>query len=55
MQISKQEFIEKQVQKMCRMCSKKARIIDILNRELNENGFLFEMQEKFHEIVAREG
>ena len=54
MEITKQDFIDTQVPKMCSMCYRKARVIDALNNELPEKGFLFEMQEKFHEIVKRE-
>jgi len=55
MEITKQDFIDTQIEKMCRMCARKARVITKLNEELPDKGFLFEMQEKFHEIMNREG
>ena len=55
MEITKQDFIDTQIDKLCKMCHRKARIIDALNNELPDKGFLFEMQDKVHEIVKREG
>ena len=55
MEITKQVFIETQIPKMCNMCSKKARIIDAMHKELPDKAFLFEMQDKFHEILLKEG
>ena len=51
MEITKQDFIDTQIEKMCRMCARKARVITKLNEELPDKGFLFEMQEKFHAII----
>jgi len=55
MEVAKQDFIHIQMEKLCKICYRKARIINALNNELPDKGFLFEMQEKFHEIVKREG
>ena len=46
--------MEVQIKKLCKMCSRRARIIVALNNALPEEGFLFEMQDIFHKVVRSE-
>lgn len=55
MMITRDEFITTYMPKLCKNCIKKARIEKRLWEQLPEKSYLFEMQEKFHEIVMEEG
>jgi hypothetical protein len=54
MEITREDFIKREIELLCWHCFRKYRIIDAARKELPEKGFLDEMKEQFDNIAIRE-
>ena len=54
MEITREEFLKREMELLCHHCFRRMRILSCCRKELPEKGFLDEMKEQFDNIAIKE-